>query len=94
VSQRQTNLANQREVALIFRKNYPAVEKIRFTQEGNKSGLGAPWSVNAVVTIEGEDYQQILGIRSIGGAPLPRVMSQSHPPLMVIFSDGSSEVIE
>lgn len=95
VSRRQTNLAKQKEVALIFRKNYPAVEKIRFTREGNEPGLGAPWSVNAVVTLEGKEYEEILGFLSIGGEPMPDVDPPSpQKPTLVIFSDGTTEEIE
>ena len=95
VSERQTNLAKQKEVALNFRMNYPAVEKIRFTDEGGKLGFGAPWSVSAVVTLEGEDYRENLGTHAISGDPIPAVQSQSPPvPLLVIFSDGSTEMIE
>jgi hypothetical protein len=95
VSERQVNLANQRKVALIFRKNYAAVEKIRFTQEGGKPGLGASWTVNAVVTVQSKEYRQILGVRTMGGEPLPDVDLQFAPSrLLVVFSDGSSEEIE
>lgn len=94
-SERQTNVANQTTVALIFRKNYPAVEKIWFTREGNKSGFGPPWSVNAVVTLGGREYQQILGTRSIGGARLPDVEPPSNrESTIVIFSHGTSTEIE
>lgn len=95
VSQRQINLGKQKEVALNFRMNYPAVEKIRFTDEGGMLGFGAPWSVSAVVTLNGEDYHENLGAHAISGEPFPDVDSQSAPaPLLVIFSDGSTEVIE
>lgn len=95
VSQLQANLAKQKEVALGFRKTYPAVEKIRFTQAGSEPGFGAPWSVNAVVTYGGQDYEEILSIHAISGDPLPDMGIQSASvPLLLIFSDGSSEVIE
>ena len=54
VQVRAENLAKQRESALALIANHPDVEVIRFTQEGDRPGLGAPWSANAVVTIEGD----------------------------------------
>ena len=52
----------QRASALYFRDEYqPNVEKIRFTQDGNRPGLGASWRVNAIATIEGRDYYVIIG---------------------------------
>ena len=91
----------QRASALYFRDEYqPNVEKIRFTQDGNRPGLGASWSVNAIATIEGHDYYVIisptLGPAFVGGtgeppeAPTPA----PHLTLTVIYSDGTSEVIE
>ncbi|GAB3582233.1 hypothetical protein GCM10027406_24730 [Leifsonia lichenia] len=91
----------QRASALHFRDEYqPNVEKVRFTQEGGRPGLGAPWSVNAIATIEGSEYFVIIGPGSgpafVGGtgrppkAPTP----PAHLPLTVVYSDGTSEVIE
>ena len=94
MSRQQENLANQRKVAVNFLRVQGGVESIRFTDEGNRPGLGVPWSVNAVVTIDRVDYQMILGMRSIGGDPLPDIAPGTPPdPTIVIFSDGSSEVI-
>ena len=88
------NLAKQRESALALIANHPDVEVIRFTQEGDRPGLGAPWSANAVVTIGGKDYQEILGPRSRAGESLPDAPPSSSPrPVTVIYSDGSSEVL-
>ncbi|MEO7015383.1 MAG: hypothetical protein ABI130_13620 [Leifsonia sp.] len=91
----------QRASALYFRDEYqPNVEKIRFTRDGSRPGFGVPWNVNAVATIEGGDYFVIIGPDTgpafVGGtgeppeAPTP----SPHLPLTVIFSDGTSEVIE
>ena len=91
----------QRASALYFRDEYqPNVEKVRFTQDGDRPGLGASWCVNAVATIEGADYYVIIGPDSgpgfVGGtgeppeAPTPA----PHLPLTLVYSDGTSEVIE
>jgi hypothetical protein len=94
---KETNLANQREAAIAFLETQGGVEKIRFTQEGGLSGFGAPWAVNAVVTVNGEEYNEILGTErfSRGGNPLPSIAPGTAPaPVTVIYSDESSEVIE
>ncbi|MEY9851143.1 hypothetical protein ABH923_000821 [Leifsonia sp. EB41] len=93
----QTNLANQRKAAIAFLETQGGVEKIRFTREGGLSGFGAPWVVNAVVTVNGEDYNEILGIERYSriGNPLPTIPPATAPaPVTVIYSDESSEVIE
>jgi hypothetical protein len=47
-----------------------------------------------VVTIDGKDYDQIIGPYSGGGDDLPRPAEGQPPsPLTVNYSDGSSEVI-
>lgn len=91
----ETNLANQRKAAMAFLETQGGVEQIRFTQEGGKPGLGASWRANAVITIAGVEYQEIVGIGVLGGDPLPGIVPSSNPsPATLIFSDGSSEVIE
>ena len=93
----QTNLANQRKAAIAFLETQGGVEKIRFTREGGLSGFGAPWVVNAVVTVNGEDYNEILGIERYSriGNPLPIIPpATASAPVTVIYSDESSEVIE
>ncbi|MGH1526223.1 hypothetical protein ACRAWC_20055 [Leifsonia sp. L25] len=91
----ETNLANQRKAAIAFLEQQGGVEKISFTQEGGKPGLGAYWCANVVVTIAGKEYQEIIGIHVLGGDPLPDIAPTSRPiPVTVVFSDGSSEVIE
>ncbi|MEN2737205.1 hypothetical protein ABCS02_05385 [Microbacterium sp. X-17] len=93
----ETNLANQRKAAIAFLETQGGVEKIRFTQEGGLSGFGAPWAVNAVVTVNGEDYNEILGTEKYSrvGNPLPTIPPATAPaPVTVIYSDESSEVIE
>ena len=88
------NLAKQRESALKFIANQPDVEVIRFTQDGDRPGLGAPWSVNAVVTIGGKDYREILGPETLAGEPLPDTEASFSPrPVTVVYSDGTSEVL-
>lgn len=91
----------QRASALYFRDEYqPNVEKIRFTRDGDRPGLGGAWSVNAIATVEGSEYYVIIGPDSgpafVGGtgrppqAPTPFV----QPPLTIVYSDETSEVIE
>jgi hypothetical protein len=97
------NLELQREAALDYREEWPNVERIRFTREGDRPGLGASWSVNAVATFAGEDWQIIIG-PGLGGEayvgengdhlPPDPATSPPSPTLTVIYSDGSSEVIE
>ncbi|MFE4951238.1 hypothetical protein ACFQ9V_14140 [Leifsonia sp. NPDC056665] len=91
----ETNLANQRKAAIAFLEKQGGVERIRFTQEGDKPGVGALWSANAVVTIAGVEYQEIIGPHVRGGDPLPSIAPGAPTgPVTVIFSDESSEVIE
>jgi len=97
VNEHKANLANQRKAAISFIEDKRGVEAIRFTREGGPSGFGAPWKVNAVVTIAGEDFQAILGTQSGSGAsePLPTVAPGDEPATVIVtFSDGTSEVIE
>lgn len=94
MNQRQTNLENQRKSVIVLLKNQGGVEKVRFTREGGKAGLGAPWMVDAVVTIDGQEYKEILGPKQLGGEPMPKLPSTTNSRTTVIYSDGSSEVIE
>ena len=94
-------LEQQRASALYFRDEYqPNVEKVRFTRDGDRPGLGAAWSVNAVATVEGSDYYVIIGPDTgpafVGGTGIPPEAPTpiQHLPLTVIYSDGTSEVIE
>lgn len=92
----RTNLAKQREVALVFWRSYsnPALTEIRFTDEGNKPGFGAPWSANAVVTVGGREFNEILGAEVWGGDPLPQTPSGSTAgPIAITFSDGTQELV-
>jgi len=91
----------QRASALYFRDRYqPNVEKVRFTRDGDRPGLGVPWSVNAIATIEGSDYNVIIGQGRgpafVGGTGVPpeAPTPAPHLPLTLIYSDGTSEVIE
>jgi hypothetical protein len=92
----QENLANQRKVALQTIHDYPnpALESIRFTKEGHVDGSGG-WSANAVVTIDGQQYQEILGTSLSGGDAVPTVPPGSiSGPVTVTYSDGTSEVLK
>jgi hypothetical protein len=91
----------QRASALYFRDEYqPNVEKVRFTQDGSRGGFGAPWGANAVATIDGVDYQVIIGPEIgpgfVGGSGVPpkAPTPSPHLPLTVVYSDGTSEVIQ
>ena len=91
----------QRDAAIDFRDEWqPNVEKVRFTQDGSRPGLGVPWCVNAVATVEGSDYYVIIGPGTgpsfVGGTGVPpeAPTPAPHLPLTVIYSDGTSEVIE
>jgi hypothetical protein len=87
------NLENQKYVAFRFIKFQPDVEVITFTQEGSIDGSGE-WAVNAVVTIGGKEYKQILGMSVGGGDPLPDTPATHAPaPVTVNYSDGTMEVL-
>ncbi|SEH99093.1 MULTISPECIES: hypothetical protein [unclassified Leifsonia] len=91
---KQTNLANQKNAAIKFISGWPDVEEIRFTQEGSVGG-GGSWAVNAVVTIAGKEYQEILGPHTLGGEPLPEPQTPpSAASVTVIYSDGTTEVLK
>lgn len=84
----------QRATAQKLRVNWPAAESVRFTQEGSYAGSGQ-WAVSAVVTIEGETYDETLGPGITFGEPLPDPdASSSSESLTVFYSDGSSEVLK
>jgi hypothetical protein len=92
----EENLANQRKVALQTIRDYPnpALESIRFTSEGHVNGAGG-WAANAVVTIDGEQYQEILGtIVSVGDGFPKAPAGSSSGPVTVTYSDGTSEVLK
>lgn len=91
----------QRAAALYFRDEYqPNVEKVLFTQDGNRGGLGARWKANAIATVDGSEYFVIIGPDSgpgfVGGTDEPPEARTPAPhlPLTVVYSDGTSEVIE
>ncbi|NUU05103.1 hypothetical protein HNO83_01925 [Leifsonia sp. C5G2] len=94
----RTNLANQRKVASLFLVDYPHPEltAMRFTREGERPGLGVPWSVNVVVTVAGTDYNEILATNDVwGGDRLPELHPGStHGPVTVTYSDGTAEVFQ
>lgn len=92
---RQTNLANQRTVALQLVKDYPnpELESIRFTQEGSVGGSGE-WAANATITVAGTDYDSILGTSMSIGEPLPPIAQGSTlTQVAVIYSNGTSEAL-
>jgi len=99
MTQDPPNRQLQRESALAFRERQPDVEKILFTREGDRPAFGASWRVNAVATVSGVEYQVIIG-PDIGpafvGVGVPPTAPTPFPPatLTVVYSDGSSEVIE
>lgn len=85
------NLEYQKISAKKFRSNWPQVEIITFTQEGNIDGAGQ-WSANAVVTIGGKEYREIIGPWTTIGETLPAKAVSITPAVTVNYSDGSSEV--
>jgi hypothetical protein len=97
----KSNHEYQRESALEFRTVWANVERIRFTEEGGKPGLGASWRANAVATIEGRDYEVNIGPHALAVLHTdPPPKTQTLPPtaspvaLTLTYSDGSSEVVE
>jgi hypothetical protein len=91
----EDNLANQRKVAQQTIRDYPnpKLESIRFTSEGHVDG-GGDWSANAIVTIDGKEYYELLGVLVSGGDIFPTIAPGSTAgPVTVIYSDGTSEVI-
>lgn len=83
----------QRETAQKFRVVWPAIQSIRYTQEGSYSGSGN-WAANATVTIANKEYQEIIGPDTRAGDDIPD--PGAFPPaeaLTVYYSDGTSEVL-
>ncbi|SDH63925.1 hypothetical protein SAMN04515691_0596 [Leifsonia sp. 98AMF] len=88
----QGNRANQRKAAQALLATQPGVA---FTQDGAIDG-GGSWAVNAVVTIDGLECQEILGLEkwSYGGEPMPTVKRSGTSAVVAITSsDGSAEVL-
>jgi hypothetical protein len=93
----KVNLANQRQAALVFRRGYhnPDLTAVQFTHEGDSPAFGAGWSANAVATVSGREYDVILAKDFWGGEQMPRPLPDASPgPVKVIYSDGSSEVLQ
>lgn len=89
------NLANQRKVAEQIIRDYPTaqLESIRFTTEGHVNGAGG-WAANAVVTIDGKKYEEILGTSVSVGDAFPTIPPGSRPgPVTVVYSDGTTETL-
>lgn len=96
----KSNHEYQRESALRFRAIWANVERIRYTEEGSKAGLSL-WSAGAVATIGGRDYNVNIGAGAIAFLQTdPPPQTPSLPPaaspvaLTVVYSDGTTEVIE
>ena len=91
-----TNLANQRKAALEFVGPRPEITKVVFSEEGSVGGSGL-WAANAVLTVDGEEYQAILGL-GIGATSWEPW--QSPPPgtkpstVTLVYSDGTTEVLK
>ncbi|MDP9903282.1 hypothetical protein [Arthrobacter bambusae] len=94
----QSNLNNQKKAAIAFLGVQDGVEEIRFTDAGNVPGLGASWSVNAVVTIDSKEYSEILKTDEDSpyiGDPMPSFSASPSPrPVKVVFSDGTTEYLK
>ncbi|MFF9565073.1 hypothetical protein ACF1AJ_17120 [Leifsonia sp. NPDC014704] len=91
----QSNRANQRKAAQALLATQPGVEAITFTQDGAVGG-GGSWAANAVVTIDGLEYQEILGLEkwSYGGEPMPTAKrSGTSASVAITYSGGSAEVL-
>jgi len=91
----EDNLANQRKVARQTIRDYPnpALESIRFVSEGHVDGAGA-WAADAVMIIDGKEYEEILGTFLSGGDPIPSAPPGSKAgPVDVVYSNGMTEVI-
>ena len=90
----EDNLANHRKVAQQTIREYPnpALTSIRFVSEGHVDGAGA-WAADAVMTIDGKEYEEVLGTFLSGGDPIPSVPPGSKAgPVEVLYSDGTTEV--
>jgi hypothetical protein len=88
------NLALQRVAAQKFKSNWPQTHIITFTQEGSNNDESGQWATNAIVTIGGKRYQEIVGPRMTGGDPLPDPAPPTPPtPVTVNYSDSTSEVL-
>jgi hypothetical protein len=89
------NLAKQKQTAESIKKYQPGLEQIKFTQDGNVAVFGGSWAVNAVLTISGKEYQEILEVDgAMAGDPTPGQRPQpTLTPVKVIYSDGSTEVL-
>ncbi|GAB3586327.1 hypothetical protein GCM10027406_36190 [Leifsonia lichenia] len=95
--QMQTDLANQRKVAVKFVEEYPnpALEVIEYTDRGSVDGSGS-WGANAIVTVAGRKYNEILGTFMSIGDGLPSIAPDAPGAtgVTVIYSDGTSEVFQ
>jgi len=93
----KTTPAENREYQRITAQNqhsrWPNMDEITFTQEGSIDGSGT-WAANAIVTIDGKDYDRIIGPYSGIGDDIPvPPPGFVGGPLTVNYSDGTSEVI-
>jgi hypothetical protein len=93
--QMQTDLANQRKVAMKLVEDYPnpELETIEFTDSGGVRGYGS-WAANTVTTVAGTKYYGTLGTFFSIGDGLPPITSGAEPgPVTLVYSDGTSEVL-
>lgn len=89
------NLANQRKVATEFIADYrhPELESIRYTTEGSVNGAGS-WGANAVLTVDGKEYEGFIGDLSTGGTLPKAPPGSTSGDITLIYSDGTSEVLK
>lgn len=94
--QMQTNLANQRKVAVKLVEDYPnpELESITFTSEGSVGGAG-DWAAGAVIRVRGHNYRGILGTSLSSGDGLPQIASDATPASVTVkYTDGTSEILQ
>lgn len=89
----EENLKYQRVTAQNFKKTWTNTDVITFTQEGSIDGSGS-WAANATVTVDGNEYRQIIGPYSAVGDKLPLPAEGASPsPVLVNYSNGTTEVL-
>lgn len=100
------NLENQRNAALILRKEYPKATKVVFTTEGGRAGFGS-WGVSADVTIDSEVFVMGLHTDRVGSIHFEGNKNKEKKydeiidknttksaSLEVEYSDGKQEIIK
>ncbi|MDP9903286.1 hypothetical protein J2S90_000226 [Arthrobacter bambusae] len=101
----QSNLDNQKKAASAYlaANRGEGIERIEFTEPGRVPGIGATWGASAVVTVAGKGYQETLvldgsriGQAMPGELGVPKVTPSpgaTSVPVVLVLSDGSSEVL-